>query len=251
MWKTVTILLILGVIVAGYAVAQPYATPATDPNTPATSGTTVTPDQKAQQCQQMTARCLLLGNQEQVILGKYAAKRAQSAEVKAFAASMVKQHTECIAKLEPLAPGSIATTDLEKQAYAIQVQLKGMKEPLPTSSETNESTGKLMTEEDQHPMQMFANIQRRMAENCIALTKSELSQVDKNDFDRAYISQQVFSHVSTLAKLMTMAPYASAELKPIIEAEEKSVRTHLDEAKSICRHLDARMITRRGTNTEK
>lgn len=251
MWKIVSILLVLGVIVAGYAVAQPYGTQGNDRNAPATSGTTMTPDQKAQRCQQMAARCLLLGNQEQVILGKFAADKAQTSEVKAFAESMVKRHTKCIAKLQPLAPGAIATEDLEKQAYAIQERMKASNESMPASSATDESMRRSATMDDQHPMHMISEMQRRMAENCIALTETELSQCDKDNFDRAYINQQIFSHVATLAKLVTMAPYASAELKPIIESEEKAVRSHLDEAKKICKHLNTRTVSRRSTDMEK
>jgi predicted outer membrane protein len=91
-----------------------------------------------------------------------------------------------------------------------------------------------------HMMQMMTTISQQMAENCIALTESELSQVDKDQFDRAFIGQQICSHIATLAKLKTLEPYAPVELKSYIESAEKVTRAHLDQAKNICKQWDSK-----------
>jgi predicted outer membrane protein len=232
MLKNLTLALLLGCLFAGYAVADPAMT-----------GNPMTPEKMAQHWQQNTARCLLLGDQEQVLLGEFAAERAQNPEVKQFAQAMVKNHSGCITKLEQFAPGSLTTEELKKRAYAIQMEVKSEKATTPVSSDTDESVRATMSMAGKQPMQMVASMQQEMAENCLALTQAELAKVDAEQFDKAYMSQQVFSHIATLAKLRTMESYVSPALKPIIEAEETAVRAHLEEAKKICKQLDTKTVS--------
>lgn len=249
MWKNILFVFVLGGLLVGYVVAQPGEPVQDNPGAMASSREALTPEQMAQHWQQNTARCLLLGDQEQVLMGEFAAERAQSPEVKAYAQSMVKSHNECIAKLQKFAPDSMSTEELGKRAYACQLEMKSEKATTPVTSEMDEGTPKAMSKGGQHPMRMFAAMQQKMAENCLALTQSELSQVDKDRFDKAYIGQQIFSHIATLAKLKTMESFASAELKPIIESEEAAVRGHLDQAKNMCKQLDAKVVSSHPTTS--
>jgi predicted outer membrane protein len=246
MWKNLFLALLLVSLFAVYAIAEPPAVTPDNPGNAAPTGENMTPEQKSQQWQQNVARCLLLGNQEQVLMGQFAAERAQSPEVKQFAQSMVKSHNEWIAKLQQYAPNTLTTEELGKRAYAIQQQLQSENTTMPAATDTEGNMRKMMTTDGQHPMRMVAAMQQKMAENCLAYTQAELAQVDKDRFDHAYIGQQIFSHVATLAKLRTMAPYVSAELKPIIEQEEKDVRAQLDQAKNICKQFETKMMSQKG-----
>ena len=216
----------------------------------ATSNGKTSPEQMKQQCRQMTARCLLLGDQEQVLLGEFAVERAQSPEVKQFAQSMVKSHNEFIAKLERFAPGAWTTDDLKKRAYAVQMEIQGGKGTLPAAADSDENASKATGAGSQDMARAMAAMQQKMAENCLAYTQAELAQVDKDKFDKAYIGQQIFNHVATLAKLRTIASHVSGELRPIIEAQEAAARAHLDEAKNICKQLDVKLMSQAREGTE-
>jgi predicted outer membrane protein len=56
-------------------------------------------DAKWQMKQQMFARCLVIANQEQVDLARYASEKSTNEDVKQFATAMVKAHTTCIEHL--------------------------------------------------------------------------------------------------------------------------------------------------------
>jgi predicted outer membrane protein len=87
-------------------------------------------------------------------------------------------------------------------------------------------------------------MRQQMAENCIALTQAELMQTEKDQFDKAYMGQQICAHIGMLAEIKTLENYATGELKPIIQSVGKSTRQHLDQAKNICKQLETKTASR-------
>jgi predicted outer membrane protein len=246
MWKKSLCICVGVVFVAGVALAQAPGVMQDNPRGTAKEGDTASANQMAQHWQQNVARCLLLDNQGQVILGEFALERAQNPEVRQFAQSMVKGHNECVAKLQRLVPDALTTDALNKRVVAVRTQIKSDKGTMPVSSETGEMARKMESTGDQKNMgknfmHMIPAMQQQMAENCLAYKQAELSNLDKDEFDRAYISLQVFTHVDALAKLKTFENFAPADLKPIITSEISAVQSHLDEAKNICKQLHGKI----------
>jgi predicted outer membrane protein len=87
-------------------------------------------------------------------------------------------------------------------------------------------------------MHMIPAMQQQMAENCLAYMQAELANVDRDQFDKAYIGLQTFTHVANLAKLRTFENFAPADLKPIITSEINTVQSHLEEARNLCKQLN-------------
>lgn len=255
MWRKIVCVLLSCVFVAGFAFAQ--AVSDRENSRSANEGTNMTPEQVAQHFQQHLAKGILCGNQMQILLGEFASERAQNPEVKQFAQMMVKNHRDMVAKLDRLAPNSVNTETLGKRVLALQNQWKSELGTTPVTSETggesrmsnpSDMTSEKMNE--QNPMHKFAALEQKFLENVVALTEVELGQVDKSRFDRAYIDQQIGSHIIMLAKLKTLEPYASGDLKPLIEQAEKVTRAHLDQAKNICKQLESNEATaKRGSTT--
>jgi predicted outer membrane protein len=213
----------------------------------------MSPEKMAQHWQENTARCLLLGNQAEVLMSEFALEHVQNPELKEFAQSMVKNHNECIAKLERYVPGAPSTEALGKWASTVRSELKMDKGTMPVSSEMGDTSkkmeppmssmaheGKMMGMEGKNFMHAIPAMQQQMAANCIAYTQAELSQLDKDRFDRAYLGQQIFFHIDTLAKLKALENFSPAELKPIIDSEITATQTHLEQAKNICKQWDAK-----------
>jgi predicted outer membrane protein len=249
----------------GIVVLAGFALPGTvkgDEKSSMKEGSSMTSEEAAKHWEQGLAKCLLLGNQEEVLMGEFASERAQSDDVRQFAQQMVKKHNEAIAKLERYAPGAMDTEALGKRVESARSDWKSGKESMPVSSESEDNSKKTGSSSNknseknrgqtdfQHPMHAMSAIQQQMAENCIAIAQSELSQLDKDQFDRAYMSQQICAHVMTLAKLKTLQAYAPADLKPLIESEEKTTRSHLDEAKKICKRLESKSETSAGKRND-
>jgi predicted outer membrane protein len=239
----------LGVVfAAGLALAQSPGVMKDNPRGTMKEGDAASADQMAQHWQQNVARCLLLDNQGQVVLGEFALERAQNPEVRQFAQSMVKGHNECVAKLQRFVPDALTTDALNKQVMAIRAQIKSEKGTMPVSSEMGDMSRKMESVGDQKNMgknfmHMIPAMQQQMAENCLAYKQAELSNLDKDEFDRAYVGLQIFTHVDALAKLRTFENFAPADLKPIITSEISAVQSHLDEAKKICKQLNGKSAT--------
>jgi predicted outer membrane protein len=242
MWKKVLCVFLSVVCVACIAIAQAPAVTTDKPRDTMKSGDTATPEQMAQHWKQNVARCILLDNQGAVILNEFALEKLQNPEVRQFAQSMVKGHNEWVAKLQRFVPDAPSTDALSKRVYAIRNQIKSEKGTMPVSAETGEGARRMenMNEKDmgKHFMHMIPAMQQQMAENCLAYMQAELSNVDKDQFDKAYIGLQVFTHVADLAKLRTFENFAPADLKPIITSEINTVQSHLGEARNLCKQLD-------------
>ncbi len=253
MWKQCSCFLLGAVFFASCAMAQAPGVVKDTTRGTMKKGATMTSEQMAQHWQENLARCLLLSDQGQVLIGDFALERAQNPEVRQFAQAMVKNHNEWIAKLEPFVPDAPNTDALNKRVYAIFTELKSEKGTVPVTSETGETSRKaevpaLATNgsekttgmEAKHFMHMIPAMQQQMVENCVAYTQWEFSQLDKNQFDKAYIDWQIFSHINALAKLKTLQNFAPAKLKPIIESETTAVQSNLEQAKNICKQLQGK-----------
>lgn len=85
-------------------------------------------------------------------------------------------------------------------------------------------------------LQMKAEIARR----CGELTQRELAAKQGAEFDKAYIGQQIVSHIDMLATLQTVQQHASSELQPMIQKGIQTTEQHLSQAKQIMQQLDGR-----------
>jgi predicted outer membrane protein len=241
MWKKVLCVFLGVVCVACLALAQAPAVTTDNPRDTVRSDENATPEPMAQHWRQNVARCILLDNQGAVILNEFALEKLQNPEVRQFAQSMVKGHNEWVAKLQRFVPDAPSTDALSKRVYAIRNQIKSEKGTMPVSSEIGEGRRmENMNEKDmgKHFMHMIPAMQQQMAENCLAYMQAELSNVDKDQFDKAYIGLQIFAHTADLAKLKTFENFAPADLKPIITSQINTVQSHLEEARSLCKQLN-------------
>jgi predicted outer membrane protein len=162
------------------------------------------------------AACLLLGNQEEIVLAQFAQEHAQNDLVKEFAAMLIEQHTSAIAKIQEAAPDvaglKLATSDA-RSAAADEL------------GSADVSAGA-----DSNPT--LAMLQRIKSE-CLKLTEKELSEYRGAQFDNAYVGQQVGAHLGMLAELRGSKSFASPKLQKVIAAGEKMTATHLEQGKKL------------------
>ncbi|BBO32282.1 DUF4142 domain-containing protein [Lacipirellula parvula] len=161
------------------------------------------------------AACMLLGNQEEVALAQFAEQHADHAQVKEFAKALAAAHTSAIASIKKAVP---EVADLQLTA----------------------NKGGKATAAHQH--QALALLQQVKSE-CLALTEKELSEYKGNEFDQAFIGQQVGAHIGMLAHLRGSKNFASPELQKVISEAEKTTEAHMAEAKKIMSQLRANAAT--------
>jgi predicted outer membrane protein len=200
---------------------------------------------------QAIALALLLGNQEEVALAEFAQQRSQSPQVKEFAAMMIKDHQPAVEKLEQLAsqsalPGSgSASTAGDSSSARIQTTAPNSNRarsaevsgPTSGSGSSAGSTAGVATLGDGSPD--AAQFQEQAAARCLELTKAELSQLDGEEFDMAYLGQQIVAHTNMLAKLETAAQMTSGDLGNFATQSIPTVKHHHRMAKQMKEQLKA------------
>jgi predicted outer membrane protein len=189
---------------------------------PADQGTRTADGAGAHQLDNQIAACLLLGNQEEVTLAKFAEQHAKSAEVKDFAKQVVQDHTKAMDTLAKEIP-DVATIKL-----AYDADPRAIRQP----SEKNDSI-------DRDPNVAML---KQIKHECLSLTQKELERFKGADFDRAYLGQQVGAHIAMLAQLRGAKSFASPKLQKVIADGDKVTTEHLRRANEIMEHFKAEDI---------
>jgi predicted outer membrane protein len=179
---------------------------------------------------------LLLGNQEEIVLGHLAESRAQNAQVKEFAQMMVNDHQEAVQKLTPIAPqlaqavATLGQKTARQPAGAREEPAQAGAEPAGTEGESAAGQGRRGRDAE------FA-LAQRIAEECLSLQTNELNQKQGAEFDECYMNAQVAGHLDMLAKLRGSQAFASGELQQVIGELTGTVQKHLDHAKQLAKQL--------------
>jgi len=160
------------------------------------------------------AACLILGNQEEIALGKFASQHASSDKVKKFAQMMVDQHTQAASQLKQFAP----------QGVSLELSQTGNNQAHNERTAANGS--------DQVGQQMLT-IMRDAKQECLNMTEKELGQKRGEEFDHAYIGQQMGGHVQMIAALTAFEKHASPELQRVVSEQKKTAEQHLDHLKGL------------------
>jgi predicted outer membrane protein len=209
--------------------ATPSASSQTTPGqaTPGQSTAARQPGQVGQTGQagnldQQIAACGILANQEEVALAQFAKERAESDQVKQFAEMMIEQHQQAIKKLEQAAP-QVAAWNIELRNANADQQAGAAAQP--------QADGQAGA---QNPQFLLA---RQIHEECLALTKEALSEKQGAEFDKAYIAQQCFAHLGMKAAIKGSEPFASQQLKPVLQEGLQTTEKHLAEAKNLKKQL--------------
>lgn len=218
MSKCITPLTAAALVAGMFATATAQQQGVYDPPTGGVTGAVVAG--QSGDLNQTIAACLALGNEEQVALAKFAEGRAKHDDVKKFVAKMKQDHQAAVEKLQGLAPiatlGSLRDSDDDDASFEHQVAHAG------TAGGQS---------------QMIA-LQRRIAEECLALTRQELKDKEGADFDRCFIGQQVGAHVAMLAKLKASREFATGEVQQFIDEAIQTVEEHHKQAKQLAEKLE-------------
>lgn len=208
-------------IMTAAAAGQCFAQTATDATQQPATGTAQAGQQPGQQRQagqsanldQHIAACALLTNQEQVALAKFAAEKADHADVKKFAEMLIEEHQQAISKIEQASP----------QLASLKLTLRNAEgDDQPAANDQQAGTIE--------PQLMMA---RQIKEECLAMTKKALSEKEGAEFDKAFVGHQVMAHMGMLAGIKGSEPFASQQMKPLLKECMKTTEQHLSKAKEL------------------
>jgi len=222
--------LIVSALLASVVVAQERTEPAREGRQAAQPA-----GQSSRADQEIAAVKLAFGRNE-VELAKLAAQKAQSDDVKQFAAQMVKEHSAGIARLEKVA-GSLANAPrgfgdsrqppIRPDAGAeVRVQ-PGAVPAVDVTVNRGGASG---------PLNWVA-IQQQMAEQCLSASKEELSKKTGTEFDKCFMGMAIGGHHQTVVADKVFLQYASPQFRGDLEECLQKSTTHLNEAKQIMEKL--------------
>lgn len=79
----------------------------------------------------------------------------------------------------------------------------------------------------------WVTIHKEIGEQCLKSTKEELGRYKGDDFDKAYMGQQIVAHMQMIDKLTVLKNHASSELAQQLETDLNTAEEHLNHAREI------------------
>jgi predicted outer membrane protein len=238
---------------------------------------------EGQQADEHIATCLLIGNQAEVALGRFALQHAKNEKVKQFAQKMIDVHSQTASQLQRFAgreaglnigdsrPGDLGTSERDRTSDRNRDSLKDA----PPGAEAARQPGRQPGAADQvrqpgqpgqsnQPNQpgvrpgdrsaysasdahhgdkeKWMAVGKEIAQKCLELTKTELGK-HSEDFDQAYLGQQVCGHIHMLSMLEVYGQHASPELRQLIQKSLTVTQEHLRNANELIKEVEGQSTT--------
>lgn len=181
------------------------------------------------------ANCLVLANQEEIALCRFALQHADSDKTKEAAQSMIDDHEKFVAKLR-----KFASKDQSFELRAGKSSKDGVKQVGGTDEDRkqNPATTAAGTTRMGHGLhdRMFA-MAHQAHEECLRLTQECLGQYEGKEFDQAFLGQQVGMHIGMMAKLKAAEGNVSPEFQQVIKEGQKTAKGHKEHAEELMKKL--------------
>lgn len=195
------------------------------------------------------ASCVAIGNQAEIVLAELGSQKAQNKDVKEFAQMVQNDHQEFLTKLRPFAPEASVTGYLSSDTREARsgtksgrVQQAAAKDDVDESSKIQQTAGTKAGEtkagEKMTRGYRQLQIEREVAQQCLALAKEKLNEEKAGEFDRCFIGQQIAIHAGMKARLIVYQRHASEQLASVLADGLKTTEQHLSKAESLMKSLD-------------
>jgi predicted outer membrane protein len=201
----------------------------------------------------MFASCVAVGNQEEIIIAELGIKKAHSDDVKKFAEMMVADHHAFLLKLKKFAPEATQPGFLGDGVREARSEGKGAKivnavgkilqtaasdaDDKPDAKKGVETAAATRSADAGKGDINFLDLQKEMANECLALTRDKLSAKSGAGFDECFMGQQVGMHLAMKAKLTVFHRHASGELAEILADGLKTTDQHLAKAEHLMKTI--------------
>lgn len=190
------------------------------------------PGDANQEVEQFLANCLLIKNQGEVEIAKFAEQRSQNPQVKQFAKTLIEDHQAAIQRIQ-----RIAGAQASAQGQDRSIQQTGYTPP--QSGGANQAGGQNAA------LQQLAAIERQIAERCQQNLREKLQSKQGAEFDHCFVGSQIMGHMQMLAELEVIQSQTSGPLRQIAQESQPKVQHHLQTAEQLAEQLMA-SSTRQG-----
>lgn len=190
-------------------------------------GTQSTGGQK-QELQQFIASCLLSKNKAEVEFAQLAEQESQNPQVKEFAQMLVRDHSQLVQKLQPLAGEQGAST---RPGLSDTSRTPGATGQIDASSRPGQSG-------QNDALQQLASLEKQIGERCKQNLREELQQKQGAEFDKCYVGSQIAGHMDSVAKLEVLQQQGPDQIKQLAQQALPKVQQHLEHAKQLMKQLE-------------
>ena len=160
---------------------------------------------------QAFAKCLVIANQEQVAISRFAKEKATNEEVKAFAATLEKEHQSCVEQLKGISPQSEATgTNADSNATSVD----------------------------------FLQMQQEISAQCLKDSQEYLSKKKGVKFDECFVGMQIAKHAGMHSTLTVLQRHATGKLQGVIKDGLEMNSKHMEVAVALMDRLSANDTTK-------
>jgi len=174
---------------------------------------------------------LIIDNEGEIELAKFAQNKSQNEEVQGFARMMIQDHTDFVNNLRtfhqkhaPAQGGPFGSRPTGAQAAA---------QPRPAGFDV-------------------VGLKRQLSKQCLATFKEEFGNLEGRQFDTCYMGHQMAAHLHMLDTLKVFKQHASPELADLIAQGIETTEDHLMHARKMMKELDGTAETaQRPANTER
>jgi len=218
---------------------------------------------------QALAAWLALGNHCEIELGKLAAERSTNPDVKAFANKMVEDHTAFLGKLRQFMPAideqqgagergirpgaqpgaAHAQPAQPERPRTLPAPAQGVAPAQPGAAPARPGAapaqpGAIPADPAQHAQQgrehhgQMLQIATRASQIELAMTRQLLEKYSGQDFDMAYLGQQIVAHTHMLAVLEAMKNEGPREFQQLVTQGIETTKHHLGEATRLAKSLE-------------
>lgn len=164
----------------------------------------------------------------EVTLAQIAVRKAESSEVEQFAKLLIAEHKNLEGELRPFTNAAEPKSALE-QARDSKVLLKDRK-----AAEAS-NPGKAQVDA---PFDHVALV-RELSEQSTAAQAKLLEAAASSEFDRSFMQAQVRAHARAVIMVDVFHGHASDDLRPTLDKIGKMLKSHHEQAMTLCKKCEA------------
>lgn len=205
----------LSVVLSGAntLLAQPASTPPTEESTNRQQSLS-----SEQTKDQIFAKCLVIANQEQVLLSRFVKDKLTNEEVKQFAIQLEKDHQACIEKLNALSAAA-GTANSANNANKVRTV---------STASANKSANV-----------DFLELHQEIATQCLKDTQEYLGQKKGTDLDRCFVALQIAKHAGMKSTLTVLQRHTTGKVQGVIKEGLAMNTQHMQGAVELMEQLAA------------
>jgi predicted outer membrane protein len=232
---SIAIMTIACISIAGWAMAQRGDTKSDDKSQPQGRGWAGQTDQGL--LDQIAADGIMQMNKSQIELANFALKHTQNENVRRFAQNSIENCTKLNSELEKFVADKSTKDDANRdRSTATEDRL----------AQRNEQSDSVLKHDNEATSRGWASnwnaqnlnvIRHDISNQAVASIERELAQYQGTDFDRAFVGQQFWGHVTFAAVAKASGKQVSGDLRKLLTEAATDAEKQLESCRTLIRDL--------------